>query len=82
LSNYPNPVREYTTIECNLPESGNVKLHILSLQGSVLESIDLGYLYSGKNKYLYNTSMLGNGVYIYQIQYGSNLLNSKMTVIK
>lgn len=82
LSNYPNPVREYTTIECNLPESGNVKLHILSMQGSVIESIDLGYLYSGKNKYLYNTSMLGNGVYIYQIQCGKSKLNSKMTVIK
>jgi hypothetical protein len=54
----------------------------LSMQGSVIESIDLGYLYSGKNKYLYNTSMLGNGVYIYQIQCGKSKLNSKMTVIK
>jgi hypothetical protein len=52
------------------------------MQGSVIESIDLGYMYSGKNKYFYNAALLENGVYIYQIQYGKYKLNSKMTVIK
>jgi hypothetical protein len=52
------------------------------MQGSVIESIDLGYHFSGNIKYYYNASMLGNGVYIYQIQCGKSRLNSKMTVIK
>lgn len=82
LSNYPNPVRDFTTIECNLPESGNVQIHIVSMQGSVVETIDLGYQFSGNFKYRYNASNLKNGVYIYQIQCGKNKLNSKMTVIK
>jgi hypothetical protein len=82
LFNYPNPVKDYTNIECYLPESGNVKLLILSVQGSLIESIDLGYMYSGKIKYLCNVTKLKNGVYIYQIQCGKYKLNSKMTVIK
>lgn len=82
VSNYPNPVKAFTTIECYLPESGNAQLQILSLQGSVIESINLGYLYSGINKYLYNASLLGNGVYIYRIQCGKLKLNSKMTVVQ
>ena len=82
LSNYPNPVSGFTTIECNLPESGNVHFQVLSMQGSVVESIDMGYHFSGTFKYRYNASKLKNGVYIYQIQCGNNQLNSKMTVIK
>jgi hypothetical protein len=82
LSNYPNPVSGFTTIECNLPESGNVNLKVLSMQGSIVELIDMGFHFSGTFKYRYNASKLKNGVYIYQIQCGNNLLNSKMTVIK
>lgn len=82
LSNYPNPVSGFTTIECNLPESGKVHFQVLSMQGSVVESIDMGYHFSGTFKYRYNASKLKNGVYIYQIQCGNNQLNSKMTVIK
>jgi len=82
LSNYPNPVKEFTTITYTLPESGNAQLKILSLHGSVIESIDLGYVYSGTNKYLYNASLLTNGVYIYHVQCGKFKFNSKMTVLK
>lgn len=82
LHNYPNPVRNFTTIECNLPESGNVQIHVVSMQGSVIETIDLGYHFSGKFKYLYNAFNLKNGVYIYRIQCGTHELKSKMTVIK
>ncbi|NDP20500.1 MAG: T9SS type A sorting domain-containing protein [Paludibacter sp.] len=82
LYNYPNPVRDFTTIECNLPESGNVQILVLSMQGSVIETINLGYHISGNFKYRYNASNLKNGVYIYQIQCGIHKLNSKMTVIK
>lgn len=82
LSNYPNPVSDYTTIECNLPESGNVQLHIISMQRSVIETIDMGYQLSGSFRYRYNAYNLRNGVYIYQIRYGTTELNSKMTVIK
>ena len=82
LSNYPNPVRDFTTIECNLPENGYVLMSIMSLQGSVIETIDLGFQFSGKIKYLCNASKLKNGVYIYQIQCGKYKVNSKMTVIK
>jgi hypothetical protein len=82
LSNYPNPVRDFTTIECNIPENGNVLMHIMSLQGSIIETIDLGFQFSGKIKYLCNASKLKNGVYIYQIQCGKYEVNSKMTVIK
>jgi hypothetical protein len=82
LSNYPNPVRDFTTIEFDLPESGNVLIQVLSMQGSVVETIDVGYHFSGNFKYRYNASKLKNGVYIYQIQCGDTKLNSKMTVIK
>lgn len=81
VSNYPNPVKTYTTIDFDLPESENVQLHILSMQGAVIESIDLGYLFSGKNSYIYNASRLGSGVYIYRIRYGHHEMHSKMTVI-
>jgi hypothetical protein len=82
LNNYPNPVRDFTTIECNLSENSRVQMLILSLQGSVIETIDLGDQISGNFRYRYNASGLKNGVYIYQLQCGKYTLNSKMTVIK
>jgi len=82
LFNYPNPVKDFTTLECNLPESGKVQLLVQSIQGNVVEFINLGYQLSGSFRYRYNASGLSNGVYLYQIQCGKYKLNSKMTVIK
>lgn len=82
ISNYPNPVNNFTTIECNLPEGGQLQILVMTLQGSIIEKIDLGYHFSGNFKYHYNASNLKNGVYVYQVQCGNVKLNSKMTVIK
>lgn len=82
ISNYPNPVNNFTTFACNLPEGGQLQILVMTLQGSIIEKIDLGYHFSGNFKYHYNASNLKNGVYVYQIQCGNVKLNSKMTVIK
>jgi len=82
LYNYPNPVRDYTMISCTLPLQGNVRLLIMTVQGRVIHTINLGFQPAGDFNYAFDAAQLSGGVYLYKIQSGNIELESKMVILR
>ncbi len=79
VSVYPNPITTSTVLTYNLPESGNLSLHIYDLNGSDCGSIFSGYQFKGFQKIALkkNERMQNPGIYFLSI-----LLNQKQKVQK
>ncbi|MFZ4589988.1 MAG: YCF48-related protein [Ignavibacteria bacterium] len=82
--NFPNPFNPSTTIEFNLPKSGNVSIKIFDIAGreytSEIRNLDLR---QGNYKMSFNGSELSSGIYFYSLFVdGANLSTKKMMLIK
>ena len=83
----PNPVNVSTTIEYNLPESGNASLIVLDMNGKKLGTIDNGFKVKGKQTVLlnsngFNSTQLSNGLYLLQLQLNGKRTTEKMIITK
>ena len=85
--NYPNPFNPTTTIEYELPASGEVASDIFDIQGRVVRSL----LRGTKNAGIYQTHWDGNsatgkpvasGVYFCTIRFDGHILVSKLLLIR
>ncbi|MEM8486802.1 MAG: DUF5060 domain-containing protein [Bacteroidota bacterium] len=65
--NYPNPVRQKTTIAFELPAAGQVDLNIYDMLGRQIKGITQGFLASGTHRYEVDLSTLSTGVYVYRL---------------
>lgn len=65
--NYPNPVRQKTTIAFEMPEAGHIELHIYDMLGRQVKDIAEGFLSSGTHRYEVDLSTLSSGVYAYRL---------------
>ena len=82
ISNYPNPFRTNTTIEYNHLYSGNAKIELYSITGTLVRTLHSGFLTKGKHKFHLSSEGLPSGVYIYEITSGYNRLSGKAVVTK
>ncbi len=81
--NYPNPFLDDTTILFNLSKSGETRLEIVDIQGQIIDTVKLGYLPKGENKYVWgNTAKVKPGIYYYQIESSSERFRNKMLIVK
>lgn len=82
--NYPNPGRDFTSIDIIMPEADKVEFKIYNLQGNLVQTVINEYLNVGKHTIQLNLSLLSPGIYIYRIVSSSGLHAStkKMMVIK
>jgi hypothetical protein len=72
VSATPNPFQELTTIEYTLPEASNVKHTLTDERGVVLRQNDSdGVQVAGKHRIGVEGTTLQTGIYLYQIQTGS-----------
>ena len=81
---YPNPFRNLLTIEFNLPENGRTTMEIISINGEVVQSNDLGMLdaYS-KHTYQFEPGdFLSAGIYFYRIISGKYLTTGQLILIQ
>lgn len=63
LSNYPNPFKDFTTIEAYLkPEVANAQIIVQDLSGKIIKSIYL--LERGKTSATFDGQNLANGIYV------------------
>ncbi len=72
--NYPNPFNSQTTVQFQIPNSGETKLIIYNLRGEVVKSFELGNLSSGDYRIIWDAKNEQNhpvsgGVYFYSIQW-------------
>ena len=87
IQNYPNPFNPETVIEYYLPESNFIKLNVYNIEGKKVKTLYHGYSQSGYHQINWNGNndkgnSLSSGVYILNLEYDKNILNSKMVKIK
>ena len=77
LRNYPNPFRDFTQFEIDLPNAGWVSLKIYDLQGREVAALAEGALRAGQHLLIWRTPTAANGlgasgVYFAELRYHSD----------
>jgi hypothetical protein len=87
LQNYPNPFNPNTTIEYQLPKTGNVEIKILSINGQLVKTLESTHQIQGRHTVAWDGRNNGgqtvaSGLYIYQVAFENSMLAKKMLFIK
>lgn len=81
--NYPNPFNPTTQLKFAIPEASHVKIMVFNLLGqSVYTWQSNGELRAGFHEHVINAQDWSSGIYIYQIQVGTERLTGKMSLVK
>jgi acyl-CoA thioesterase-1 len=79
--NYPNPVKEMTTIDIVMPYADKVDFKIFNIQGKVIQTVLHEYLNTGKHTIKLNLNYLSPGLYIYKVSSINGLSAAKKMVV-
>jgi hypothetical protein len=87
LQNYPNPFNPTTTIEYQLPKSGNVEIKIFNLNGELVRTLEATHQIQGMHKVVWDGrngtgQTVASGLYIYQVTFENSMLAKKMLFLK
>ncbi|MBK6877684.1 MAG: T9SS type A sorting domain-containing protein [Ignavibacteria bacterium] len=74
--NYPNPFNPSTTIEYDLPTSGEVVIIIYDVTGREVRRIDAGNKPAGNHKLELNADGLSSGTYLCKAVFSSNSMST------
>lgn len=76
--NTPNPWKASTTIMVEVPASGDVSVRVRDAQGRVVY-VKTSYLTQGSHEWTITSEDVGqSGIYLYEVESGSELVNGKM----
>ncbi|MPN05376.1 hypothetical protein SDC9_152626 [bioreactor metagenome] len=81
LQNIPNPASAQTEISFTLPAPGKCVLTLRNTLGELIETTTLDGQ-SGKNSVNIDLSNLGQGIYVYTLEYKDVVLTRRLSVIK
>lgn len=79
--NMPNPFSSNSTIEYNMPNSGNVLIQVRNVIGELVVSDNVA-AQAGVNKFQLDGSKLTSGIYFYQFNYNNKVITKKFIVNK
>jgi len=87
LQNYPNPFNPSTTIEFQIPRSGNVEIRIFNLAGQLVRTLVSTSQAAGAHKVVWDGKsssgqIVATGAYVYQVSFENSVLANKMLFIK
>lgn len=87
LRSYPNPFNPSTTIRYSLLETGRVRLAIYDVTGRLVRTLVDGVRDAGDQQVFWDGkddrgSLVGSGVYVYQLEAGSKSLTRKMSLLR
>jgi len=87
LQNYPNPFNPTTTIEYQLPKTGNVEIRIFNINGQLVKILENTEQAAGAHKIVWDATnnsggTVASGLYVYQVSFENSILNKKMLFIK
>jgi predicted GH43/DUF377 family glycosyl hydrolase len=80
--NYPNPFNPSTTIEFDLPRTGEVSLKIFNILGEEVATLLSASLLSGSYSVNWDASVYASGVYLYRLQAGEYIETRKMVLMQ
>ncbi|MGY6561767.1 MAG: T9SS type A sorting domain-containing protein [Luteibaculaceae bacterium] len=78
---FPNPTSEALTMEFELFNLEQVNLKVYDIQGKLVKSENWGGMPAGNHNRIINTSTLGSGVYLFNLNIG-NVIHSKKIIVK
>ncbi len=79
---YPNPAKDYTTLNYELAKKAKVQVAVYSLDGQKVYGKNIGIQVQGANSITIPTDNLGNGNYICIFRVDNKQIAKKITVIK
>ncbi len=82
FQNYPNPFNPVTTIDYQIPNSGNVSLKVYDMLGDEVATLVKEYKQMGKYAVTFDGSHLASGSYIVRIQMEKYNKLMKMMLVK
>ncbi|MBK8984145.1 MAG: VWA domain-containing protein [Ignavibacteria bacterium] len=84
IGNYPNPFNPVTTIKfiVNKNFNGQAIIRIFNSAGILVDVLDLNILGAGAYEIVWNADKFSSGVYFYTLEFGEEILTSKMMLIK
>ena len=80
--NIPNPANGVTTIPYDLQEAANLTFEVHDLSGKLVATQAVGKRGAGSHRLLFDTTNLGEGVYVYSLVADGTRLTKRMTVIR
>lgn len=80
--NIPNPANGVTTIPYDLQEAANLTFEVHDLSGKLVATQAIGKRGAGSHRLLFDTTNLGEGVYVYSLVADGTRLTKRMTVIR
>ncbi len=78
--NYPNPVRDTTTIEF-YSDGTDATILLLDMQGRLVDTLAKGNFPEGKNTVSFNRSGVSAGIYFYRLINGNTKSTRKMLIV-
>jgi len=78
--NFPNPAKDFTTINMDVLVSGDYNVEVLNTMGQLVLTKDLGLLQTGTKYFSLNISGLTSGVYFYNVKTKGASLTKKMII--
>ncbi len=83
LSTSPNPTNAVSNVEFSIPQEGRVFLELVDMSGRTLRTVHNGVANAGATyRYTVHTSGLANGIYIYRLTTGSEVIIEKMMIAR
>jgi len=87
VSAHPNPFNASVSIDVTLPESGDVEITILSIDGKIVKNLWSGVKEAGEHSFRWN-GMSRNGetvpcgIYFAKTSFGSSQINTRLVFVK
>jgi hypothetical protein len=78
----PNPFNQTTTIRYALAEAGAVKLIVYDVLGRTVQVVDVPQAAAGSHQWRFDGGNLASGVYFVKLQTGTNILTTKLLLLK
>ena len=80
--NYPNPFNPTTQIQFSLPQGNDIRLVVFDLLGREVHVLAEGRYTAGTYSVTFDGTNRASGVYLYQLQAGTQQLTGEMTLTK
>ena len=80
--NYPNPFNPTTQIQFSLPQDSDIRLAVFDLLGREVQVLAEGRYTAGTYSVAFDGTNLASGVYLYQLQAGTQRLTGEMILMK
>jgi len=80
--NFPNPFNPSTSIQYYIPKSGDVRLEIFDIRGTLVDVLVDSYLAAGDHATVWRSDRRPSGTYFYRLLYGSTNLTKRMLLLK